>query len=82
MSQSSLEAHLDHYQRLLSLSQVLASTLDLFALLDLIVSAARDLTHTEATSILLLDAKTGQLYFEAASGSKRRGTAPRTRISR
>ena len=70
MSQSSLEVQLERYQRLLSLSQVLTSTLDLFALLDLIVNAARDLTDTEATSILLLDAKTGQLYFEAASGSK------------
>jgi signal transduction histidine kinase len=52
------------------LSQVLASTLDLFTLLDLIVNAARDLTHSEATSILLVDHKTGDLYFEAATGSK------------
>jgi signal transduction histidine kinase len=48
----------------------LTSTLDLLALLDLIVNAARDLTRTEATSILLLDQKTGQLYFEAVTGSK------------
>jgi signal transduction histidine kinase len=66
----SLEARLDSYQRLLSLSQVLTSTLDLLELLDLIVNAARDLTQTEATSILLLDAKTGDLYFEAVTGSK------------
>ncbi len=64
------ESRIASYQRLLVLSQVLASTLDLLALLDLIVNAARDLTHTEATSILLLDAKTGQLYFEAVTGSK------------
>ena len=64
------ESRIASYQRLLILSQVLASTLDLFALLDLIVNAARDLTRTEATSILLLDAKSGQLYFEAVTGSK------------
>jgi len=65
-----LESRLDSYRRLLTLSQVLTSTLDLLTLLDLIVNAARDLTQTEATSILLLDQKTGQLYFEAVTGSK------------
>src|SRR5512139_2073130 len=66
----SSEERFASYQRLLVLNQVLASTLDLLALLDLIVTAARDLPRTEATSILLLDAKTGQLYFEAVTGSK------------
>jgi signal transduction histidine kinase len=70
MPSSTLAARVESYQRLLSLSQVLTSTLDLLELLDLIVNAARDLTRTEATSILLLDAKTGELYFEAATGSK------------
>lgn len=70
MSSSTLEARVESYQRLLSFSQVLTSTLDLLALLDLIVNAARDLTRTEATSILLLDARTGELYFEAVTGSK------------
>ncbi len=64
------EARLDSYKRLLVISQVLTSTLELFTLLDLIVNAARDLTHTEATSILLIDNKTGDLYFEAVTGSK------------
>jgi signal transduction histidine kinase len=70
MSSSNSEARLESYRRLLSLSQVLTSTLDLLELLDLIVNAARDLTRTEATSILLLDARTGDLYFEAVTGSK------------
>lgn len=70
MSVVDAEARLESYRRLLSLSQVLTSTLDLLELLDLIVNAARDLTRTEATSILLLDAKTGDLYFEAVTGSK------------
>lgn len=64
------ETRLDSYKRLLVISQVLTSTLELFTLLDLIVNAARDLTRSEATSILLLDNKTGDLYFEAVTGSK------------
>ncbi len=70
MSLLTPEERIESYQRLLAISQVLTSTLDLFTLLDLIVNAARDLTRTEATSILLLDNKTGDLYFEAVTGSK------------
>src|SRR5512136_1262521 len=70
MSPLTPEERLESYERLLAISQVLTSTLDLFTLLNLIVIAARDLTRTEATSILLLDNKTGDLYFEAVTGSK------------
>jgi len=70
MSQITTESRLDSYRRLLEISQVLTSTLELFTLLDLIATAARDLTRSEATSILLIDNKTGDLYFEAATGSK------------
>ena len=70
MSQLTPDERLESYRRLLVISQVLTSTLELFTLLDLIVNAARDLTRSEATSILLLDNKTGELYFEAATGSK------------
>ena len=70
MSQLTTKSRLDSYRRLLEISQVLTSTLELFTLLDLIATAARDLTRTEATSILLIDNKTGDLYFEAATGSK------------
>jgi signal transduction histidine kinase len=70
MSQLTTESRLDSYRRLLEISQVLTSTLELFTLLDLIATAARDLTRSEATSILLIDNKTGDLYFEAATGSK------------
>jgi len=41
--------------------------LDLRPLLYCIVSAARELTETEASSILLVDRKSGQLHFEAAT---------------
>ena len=70
MTQTSLESRLECYQRLLTIGQTLASTFDLPTLLDLIVNAAAELTDTEAASILLHDPKTGDLTFEAATGSK------------
>lgn len=79
------ERRLETYRRLLTISQTLTSTLDLLTLLEVIVNAARDLTDTEATSILLLDQKTGQLYFEAVTGSKseeiRRVVVPPTSLA-
>jgi len=65
-----LEARLARFQRVLELSRILNSTLDLETLLTLIIEAAREITRTEASSILLTDAKTGELYFEAATGTK------------
>ncbi len=70
MADSGPQFRLERYQRLLTISQILNSTLDLKELLDQIVRAAMDLTRTEATSILLVDQKTGDLFFEAASGSQ------------
>ncbi len=55
------------YERLLEVTRTLTSTLDLPALLRTIIEAASELTDTEAASILLLDANTGQLRFEATS---------------
>jgi len=52
---------------LLEINRSLASMLDLRPLLYCIVSAARELTQTEASSILLVDRKSGQLHFEAAT---------------
>ncbi|HLF28870.1 MAG TPA: GAF domain-containing sensor histidine kinase [Anaerolineae bacterium] len=65
-----LQLRLSRFRRVLELSRVLNSTLDLTALLNLIVNAAREITGTEASSILLTDPKTGDLYFEAATGTK------------
>jgi len=65
-----LSARLARFRRVLELSRVLNSTLDLPALLDQIVKAACEITTTEASSILLTDLKTGELYFEAATGTK------------
>jgi signal transduction histidine kinase len=52
---------------LIEISRSLNSTLELRPLLHRIAVAAQQLTETEASSILLLDRKSGQLYFEAAT---------------
>jgi signal transduction histidine kinase len=65
-----IQTRLTRFERVLEVSQVINSTLDLPSLLELIINAARLLTGTEASSILLTDAKTGELYFEAATGTK------------
>ena len=53
--------------RLVEISRVLNSATDLEQLLDYIIKEAAALTNSEATSILLLDPKSKQLYFVAAS---------------
>jgi len=70
----SLDAYrrlMTRYERLMAISRQLNSTLDLGALLKLIVHAAADLTETEEASILLLDPASGELRFEAASAMSR-----------
>jgi signal transduction histidine kinase len=57
------------YERLMEISRQLNSTLDLGTLLNRIIKAATELTDTETASILLVDSKTGELRFEAASGT-------------
>lgn len=56
-----------HYERLLEISTQLNSTLDLAMLLRRIISAAEELTDTEASSIMLYDPQTGDLRFEITS---------------
>lgn len=58
---------LAHYEHLMEISQQLNSTLDIATLLRKIISAAEELTNTEASSILLLDPQTGDLRFEITS---------------
>ena len=58
---------LDGYLRLIEIARDLASTLDLDTLLYDIVSAAADITHAEAASILLYDDTARQLYFQVAT---------------
>ncbi len=58
---------LARYERLNEISQKLNSTLDVRALLNLILNAVTELTDTEEASILLIDESTGELRFEAAT---------------
>lgn len=61
---------LRRYERLLEVTRTLTSTLELPVLLRTIVAAAAELTDTEAASILLFDANSGQLRFEATSNAE------------
>ncbi len=54
-------------ERLMELSRNLASTLDLPRLLREIIRAGRELTETEACSIMLADPQSGELRFEATT---------------
>jgi len=56
-------------RRLVELSVILNSTLDLDALLQLITATATELLDCEAASILLYDEKDKRLFFAAATGS-------------
>jgi signal transduction histidine kinase len=58
---------LDGYRRLIEISRDLASTLDLNVLLERIVEAAAEVTHSEAASILLYDNLTRQLFFQVST---------------
>lgn len=61
---------LARYERIIEISQQLNSTLDHRSLLQKIISAAKELTHTEAASIMLIDSFTGELKFEISSNLK------------
>ncbi len=62
------EINPESLERLLEVSTLLSSTLQLDHLLDLLMAVATELTNTEAASILLVDRQTGQLHFAASSG--------------
>ncbi len=56
-------------RRLVELSVTLNSTLDLDALLQLIIETAAELLHCQAASVLLYDEQRPHLYFAASTGS-------------
>lgn len=53
--------------RLLAISRQLSSTLQLDDLLNLVMDVSTELTDTEVASILLVDERSGQLYFAAST---------------
>ena len=64
-----LEGRQQQLLRLVELSVILNSTLDLDELLQTISATATELLDCEASSILLYDEKNPRLYFAAATGS-------------
>ncbi len=59
---------LEHYQQLVEISKELVTNHDLPSLLTHIVQAACQLSDAEASSILLYNDATQELYFQAATG--------------
>jgi signal transduction histidine kinase len=64
-----LEGRQQQLLRLVELSVILNSTLDLDELLQTITTTATELLDCEASSILLYDEKNPRLYFAAATGT-------------
>lgn len=69
---------LRRYARLVEVTTDLASRLDLEGLLQHIVDAAKELTECEAASLLMYDAQSQQLYFEAATNELAAGVGKQT----
>ena len=65
---SSAILKLEHYQQLVEISKELVTNHDLPSLLTHIVQAACQLSNAEASSILLYNDSTEELFFQAATG--------------
>ena len=64
------EELLQRYERIIEISQRLNTTYNLRSLLETIISAAIELTDTQAASIMLIDSASGELRIEYASNIK------------
>lgn len=64
------QKEIERLRRLVELSVSLNSTLNLNELLNTIIKTAADILGCEAGSILLVNEKTGNLFFAASSGSE------------
>ncbi len=58
------------FQRLLEISQLLGSTLNLDELLLLVLDVSTEMTDSQKASILLVDKTTGKLHFTASLGGE------------
>jgi len=70
---AALERRVTCLERIVEMSRIINSNLDLEPLLQAIVQAAAELTQAEGGSILLLDRQTGELHFRAVTGAKSEG---------
>ncbi len=65
---ASLTRRVARLERMVTVGQLLNSTLDLSELLELIIKTAAELVDTQTASIMLLDERTEELFFAAATG--------------
>lgn len=68
---SHLERKIARLERVVTIGQMLNSTLDLSQLLETIIHTAAELVETQTASILLVDERSGELFFAASSGMTR-----------
>jgi signal transduction histidine kinase len=71
-----LQEQISHLRAMLEISRILNSTLDHSRLLRIIVRSATQVVDCEDSSILLIDARTGELRFEACAGLEEQATQP------
>lgn len=63
------ETQVARLEKMLEVSRKLHSTMELAALLQLVVETAIEIIEAEAVAILLLNQKSGELWLEAAAGT-------------
>jgi hypothetical protein len=63
-----LEKKVARLDQMVTIGHLLNSTLDLSELLELIIKTAAKLVDAQTASIMLLDERTGELFFAAATG--------------
>jgi len=66
-----LERRVAHLERIVETSQILNSTLSLEPLASTIIESAKELTRSEACSIMLLDKITGELRFSHSTDQEK-----------
>jgi signal transduction histidine kinase len=71
-----MEARISSLERVLKLMQVINSTLEQSALLDIIVQVATQVTDTGSASVMLVDEETGELRFAAVAGQESANVKP------
>lgn len=69
-SQPDCENRLLHLEALIDLTALVNSSLDIHEIKKRAIDSATMLTGAEAGSLLFLDAETGELYFDVATGEK------------
>ncbi|MBI5555846.1 MAG: HD domain-containing protein [Elusimicrobia bacterium] len=65
-----LEQRVYELSMLLEINKIIISTLDLDKLLNLIMNLASKVVHSEASSLMLMDEDSQELYFDVALGEK------------